>query len=172
MTILYHGTLLRHHETISAEGIQPRIGEFTVNSYGQDAKGLAPAVFMADEEGLARVVHAMVAAIIDEVTEEDFEYWDIGPDQHLNDALFCKYGVIYVIEASDDFAVSGSPKEGTVEPLQAEDGDWYSLSAVKPVRCLTGDELREFLDDLFILPSYINSFADEDQEKVDPALRR
>lgn len=170
MQQFYHGTLIRHHDTIAAEGIQPRIGEFTINSYGKDANGLIPAVFMADEDGLERVVHAMVAAAIDEVTEDDLEEWDIGPDEHLNDALFCKYGIIYVIEVSDEYAVTGSPREGIAEPLQAEHGDWYSLAAVQPVRGLTGDELREFLDDRGILPSYINNFVDEDFSKKPPAL--
>jgi len=171
MKDLYHGTLIRHHDTIATEGIQPRIGDFTKNAYGENAEGLLSAVFMADDEGLERVVHAMVAATMDEVTEEDFEEWDIGPDQHLNDALFCKYGVIYVVEASDDFAQAGNPREGTVEPLQAEDGDWYSLEVVKPVRSLTGNKLREFLEERGILPSDINDFVDEDRENSMPSLR-
>lgn len=171
MKFLYHGTLIRHQDIIAAEGLQPRIGDFTKNAYGSNAEGLLPAVFMADEEGLERVVHAMAAATINEATEEDFEQWDIGPDQHINDALFCKYGVIYVIEASDDFAQAGNPREGTVEPLQAEDGDWYSLAAVKPVRSLTGDELRAFLEERGILPSDINDFVDEDRENALPSFR-
>lgn len=171
MAALYHGTLSRNQDVITNEGIQPRIGDFTKNAYGSNAEGLLPAVFMADGEGLERVVHAMVAATMDEVTEEDFEEWDIGPDQHLNDAMFCKYGVIYVIEASDAFALTGSPKEGTTEPLQAEDGDWYSLAAVKPVRSLTGDDLRSFLEEKGILPSDINDFVDEDRHYTVPSLR-
>lgn len=104
------------------------------------------------------------------MTDDDFEEWDIGLDEHMNDALFCKYGIIYVIEASDEYAVTGSRRDGTTEPLQAEYGDWYSLAAVKPVRGLTGDELREFLDDRGILPSCINNFVDEDFSKKPPAL--
>lgn len=171
MKHLYHGTLFRHQDIIEAEGIQPRIGDFTIKAYGENSEGLLPAVFMADDEGLERVVHAMVAATMDEVTEEDFEEWDIGPDQHLNDTLFCKYGIVYVIEASDDFAQAGKPKEGTVEPLQVEEGDWYSLEVVKPVRSLTGDDLRAFLEERGILPSDINDFVDEDRENAVPSLR-
>lgn len=171
MKHLYHGTLISHDNAIESGGLEPRIGNFTKKFYGENATGLIPAVFMADEAGLERVVHAMVAAIMDEVTEEDFEEWDIGPDQHLNDALFCKYGVIYMIETSDDFSVSGSPKEGTAEPLQAEDGDWYSLVAVRPATSLTGDDLRAFLEERGILPSNINVFVDKDQENAVPSLR-
>lgn len=171
MKYLYHGTLFRHHDIIESQGILPRIGDFTKNAYGANAEGLVAAVFMADEEGLEHVVHAMVAATMDEVTEDDFEEWDIGPHQHVNDALFCKYGVVYVIEASDDFAQYGSPKEGSVEPLQAEEGDWYSFTTVKPTKSLTGGDLRAFLEQRAILPSDINAFVDEDRERASLKIR-
>lgn len=159
---LYHGTLARHLPAISECGLIPRVGEFTQKTYGRQSERIVPAVFMADEIGLERVVHAMVAAMFDEISEEDFERYDIGQDYHLNDDLFFQYGAILVIDRSDDFSRAGKPKHGVAEPFQVEDGDWYSLEAVRPTATLTGDTLRDFLAERNLIPSQINDFVDPD----------
>lgn len=112
------------------------VGSFTEKSYGKASERIIPAVFMAGAKDLERVVHAMVAAIMDEVTEEDFSEWDIREQYQLNDYLFVKYGAILVIEKIDDFQQAGKMQSG--EPIQAEDGDWFSLEAVRPAKTLTG----------------------------------
>lgn len=160
--MLYHGTLLRHLPSIERDGLIPGIGEFTRKAYGENARGVIPAVFMADEEGLERVVHALVAAVMGEITDEDDERYEIGPYYHFNDALFFKYAALAEIEPSHTFVRAGSPSVGGVEPEQAEDGDWYSLSPVVPLRVLTGDELAAFFAERGLTPSSINDFVDPD----------
>lgn len=165
-TLLYHGTLARLLPSIAREGLVPRVGEFTEKTYGKQSDRIVPAVFMATEKDLERVVHAMVAAIMGEVSEADFEKYDIGADYQLNDDLFFEYGAMLVIERTDAFAVTGKPKSGTVEPFQAESGDWYSVEPVSPVRAIRGDELRDFLADRGLIPSSINDFVDPDSMAV------
>lgn len=157
---LYHGTLLRNISSIEAVGLIPSVGDFTRNMYGKNAPGIVPAVFLADETGLERVVHAMVAAIIEEVTDEDFEAYDIGHDYQMNDELFFKYGALLVVEPIISFSRTGSPKPGVEEPSQAESGDWYSLENVRPIKTITGDDLGDFLCDRGLLPSLVNDFVD------------
>lgn len=159
-THLYHGTLLRNVSLIEEHGLVPMIGTFTENAYGKNAKGVVPAVFMSDTEGLERVVHAMVAAIINEVIEEDFEEYNIGADYHLNDELFFKYGAILVVEKADTFAQAGCANPGMQEPEQAEGGDWYALEVVRPIRTIAGEELRDFLSSRGLTPSNVNDFVD------------
>ncbi len=154
---LYHGTLLRNLPLIEEQGLVPRIGTFTKEFYG-DAKGVVPAIFMADLKGLDRVVHAMVAGIMDEVTEEDFETYDIGPHYHLNDELFYKYGVIFVVERDSSITLVGHSNAD--EPTQAEAGDWYALEVVRPTKAITGDDLCNFLAERDLTPSSINDFVD------------
>jgi len=160
--MLYHGTLGRNLPSVVAGGLVPGVGEFTKKVYGENAQGVLPAVFMADEEGLERVVHALVAAVMGEITDEDDERYEIGPYYHLNDELFFKYAALAEIEPSHTFVRAGSPPAGVVEPEQAEDGDWYSLSPVVPVRILTGDELAAFFAERELTPSMINDFVDPD----------
>lgn len=157
---LFHGTLLRHLPSIETDGLVPQIGAFTERVYGRNATGVIPAVFMADDSGLERVVHAMVAAIMDEITEQDFDEYDIGPEFHLNDDLFFKYGALLVMQEAETFMQAGKPKPGIEEPEQAEDGDWYSLETVRPVKCLTGEDFLDFLSVRGLTPSAINDFVD------------
>ncbi|MCZ7860774.1 hypothetical protein O9X98_05090 [Agrobacterium salinitolerans] len=159
-TLLYHGTLARHLPAIAETGLVPLIGSFTEKTFGKASDRVIPAVFMAGPKDLERVVHAMVAAIMDEVTEEDFSEWDIREQYHLNDELFVKYGAILVIEKNDGFKQAGTMEPA--EPIQAEDGDWFSLEAVRPAKTLTGDELLEFLAGRDLVPSAINDFVDPD----------
>lgn len=163
---LYHGTLARHLEAIERDGLVPRIGSFTTKAYGEGAHGVIPAVFMADEAGLERVVHALVAAVIEEITDADFDEYDIGPYHHLNDELFLKYAAICEIEPKDTFQLAGADGENIIDPKQAEDGDWYSLQPVNPSRILKGDELCNFLGDRDIIPSSINQFVDPESCKI------
>ncbi|WP_138391622.1 hypothetical protein [Rhizobium sp. MHM7A] len=115
---------------------------------------------MADDEGLERVVHALVAAVMDEITEDDDDQYEIGPHYHFNDALFFKYAALAEIEPSATFMRAGSPPAGVIEPEQAEDGDWYSLSPVVPSRVLVGDELAAYFAERGLTPSSINDFVD------------
>lgn len=158
--MLFHGTLLRHLPSIEANGLLPTVGEFTKNVYGVSAPGVVPAVFMADELGLERVVHALVAAVMDEITDADYEEFDIGPHFHLNDELFFRYTALLLIETSGSFSRTGSPLEGVIEPEQAEEGDWYSVSAVTPSQIITGDAFESFLVERGLTPSAINDFVD------------
>lgn len=163
---LYHGSLLRHEAAIQTDGLVPMVGEFTKGSYGEDAQGVIPAVFMADGSGLERVVQAMVVATMAEVTDEDFDEYDVGPDYQINDDLFFKYGAIYVIDHQDHFRVAGQAIDEETEPWQAEDGDYYSLVPVIPAQVIKGDELRIFLEDHNLVPSTINCFVDPDSHKA------
>lgn len=167
--MLYHGTLVRHLPSIESEGLIPTVGEFTKNVYGSTATGVLPAVFMADEKGLERVVHALVAAVMDEITDEDYEQYDIGPHFHMNDALFYKYVALAEIEPTEMFLKAGCAPVGMVEPEQAEDGDWYSLAPVHPVRFITGDKLRSFFEVRGLVPSSVNDFVDPEVNILNPA---
>lgn len=153
--MLYHGTLISNVPNIEERGLVPLVGSFTRNAYGQSA---IPAVFMADEGGLERVVHAMVAAMMNEICEDEFERYLIGADYQLNDELFFEHGAIFVIEKTAAILPAGSG--ATDEPAQAEDGDYYSLETVSPVRKIVGDDLREFLDERGLTPSDVNDFVD------------
>lgn len=158
MQHLYHGTILRHVPSITREGLLPSVGTFTRKVHG-NGEGVVPAVFMADETGLERVVHAMVAAVMDELTDADFDRYDVGNDYRLNDALFFEHGALFLIEPSEVFRQAGEDvREG--EPQQCETGDWYSLCPVAPVRLLAGGELETFLSERGLVPSAINDFVD------------
>ncbi|MBY3433833.1 hypothetical protein HFN89_06685 [Rhizobium laguerreae] len=159
---LYHGTLARYLPAIAANGLLPMVGPFTEKSYGRQSDRIVPAVFMAADGDLERVVHAMVAAIMFEVTEEDFARYDIGNDYHLNDDLFFEYGALAVIDRNDRFSRAGKPNPGVDEPFQVEDGDWYSLEPVRPANVLSGESLRLFLAERNLTPSSINDFVDPD----------
>jgi hypothetical protein len=169
--MLYHGTLIRHLQSIATDGLVPSVGEFTKKVYGENARGVLPAVFMADEEGLERVVHALVAAVMGEITDEDDQEYEIGPHYHLNDELFFKYAALVHIEESEGFARAGLPLAGSIEPEQAEDGDWYSLSPVVPVKVLAGHELAAFYAARGLAPSTINDFVDPESVRRVSALR-
>ena len=167
--MLYHGTLIRHLPAIQVAGLVPAVGEFTKKVYGENAKGVVPAVFMADEEGLERVVHALVAAVMGEIADEDYEAYDIGPHYHLNDELFYKYVALAEIEFSEKFARAGNPPAWSVDPEQAEDGDWYALSTVTPIRLMTGEELKAFFEARGLSPSEINDFVDPEVKPASAA---
>lgn len=164
--MLYHGTLIRHLPAIEANGLIPGVGEFTKKAYGESAKGLVPAVFFADESGLERVVHALVAAVMNEISDEDYERYEIGPHYHFNDELFYKYAVLVQVIHSESIFYAGDPPKGIIEPLQVEDGDWYSLTPVGSVKITKGDELAAFLEERGLTPSSINGFVDPETKNI------
>lgn len=166
--IFYHGTLRRHSGSIQERGLIPSIGEFTRQIYGENADGLLPAVFLATDEGLERVVHAMVAAAMNEVTGEDEDEYDIGPHYHLNDELFFRYVALAIVDTEKHFQLADDDVGNSSQPLQAEEGDWFSLVSVKPKAMLVGDDLREFLETKGLMPSTINAFVDPKSIKQAP----
>jgi hypothetical protein len=157
---LYHGTSRKNVSSIRENGLLPQIGEFTKRVYGSRATDLEPLVLLADVANIERVVHAMVAALSFEIEDSELDQRDIREPFLMDDTLFFERGALIAVKRSESIGQEG--RTGSREPTQVEQDDYYSFGRLEAHEILEGAALREFFEEIGLVPSEVNDFVQPD----------
>lgn len=130
---LYHGTLKSNLPSIIANGLEPRLGNFTKHFYDDDPD-LEELVLMSSrsqiQKGLNSIVHYLRKQGIDPTPKN-----------------IIRYGAMIVVKDQENQFTHRGPYELDREdhPTQVELDDFYSRDSVLPTYILQNNKLRDLL---------------------------
>jgi hypothetical protein len=133
--LLYHGTTKANLPSIMSEGLKPTVGRYAELWHGRDhndtskSNNLAPVVFAAPREHLDDCLLAIFAAL-----SKDFPR--TSTEQFFDNAV--------LLELPADQFTRNRWKRPPRNMKHVESRDYYSTSPVRPIRAITGEELRGF----------------------------
>lgn len=143
--LLYHGSTIDKESSILATGLEPSVGEFIRDAYGNDVDvdDLSELVFAADYNHLHSVLTAIVFHIAKKL-HKDFRKVTI---QELK-----QYGLVVVLDKKY-FRQRPDDEDDGNYPITAEPGDYYSHIGITPIKTVKGEELLRFFQHM----KFINS---------------
>lgn len=142
---LYHGTLRENVSAVEDGGLQPRVGAFSRQMYGDYEDLLTPAVHLADREQIGRAVTAMRAQVAERLGRSP---------RDVTDADLAEHGALVVARPNDsvrrlDHDDTLLNREGDFEyadrPVTVEPGDYFTTGNLHPDRIITGSRLARVL---------------------------
>jgi hypothetical protein len=148
---LYHGTLIDHLPHIQEHGLQPQVGDFVSDAYGdytdpeeQEELGMRPTVFMTDKSRLNKALNAIQHNVgvklnkgFGAVTPQDIQEHGLlvkQPGQMHEPENVAPYHHVFddnVEEGHDPWDNDPSNRQEGEHPYQAEPGDFYSEDPVR-----------------------------------------